>query len=387
VKLSGVEAGKVKKISIKEDKVVVELSIYEDMKIYRNARFTIGSTSIIGSKFLQIDQGTPSAGIIPAGSTVKGEDTVPLDKSLAQALGSLQKLLDDVGGESGIGESLNATLSNIRETTARINDIVGDSGPHMENAMSRLDSVSEKLDSLLSKVDTLVTKINSGTGTIGALVSDEKVKDNVTETLSNFKEASASAKDVLGRINSFRTYWQYRNRYEPLAKASRGDIGVKIYPREGRYYYLGVSNFGNPSDMPKATDYERKNRIDAQLGWEYDAFDLYAGITRGSGGAGIKYRPFHANKDWDRIVLLAEAFDFARNRIVEGRRFDHTEYDIGAEVKLNRFVALGARVNDLRETKRVQYTANVTFEDKDIAYLLGLVSFSSAGMKGRSSSK
>lgn len=387
VKLSGVEIGKVRRVSIKNSGALVELAIASGIKIYKNSRFLVGSTSIIGSKFMQIDQGTPGSGVIEEGALVSGDEAMPLDRSLAKALTSIQQLLDDVGDKGRLSENLNSTMANLREITANMNDLIGDSQPHLHRAMAKLDSITDKLDSLLAKTDSLVSKINTGEGAVGALVSDPKVKDDVTSALSNFKDASASAKDVLGRINSFRVFWLYNNRYEPLARTSRSDVGIRIYPREGRYYHLGASNIANPSDLPRGPDYERRNTIDAQLGWETKGLDFYAGLIRGAGGVGIRYRPFYESGIWDRFVILAESFDFLRNRVVEGRTFSSPEYDIGAEIRLNRIFSVGARINDLRETKRAQYTARINFEDKDIAYLLGLITFSSAGVKGRSSSQ
>ena len=53
------------------------------------------------------------------------------------------------------------------------------------------------------------------------------------------------------------------------------------------------------------------------------------------------------------------------------------------EFILNPYVSAGVRVNDLAQVKRVNYTAHVIFEDKDISYLLGLASFSGSGSKAK----
>ncbi|MBI4052203.1 MAG: MCE family protein [Elusimicrobia bacterium] len=57
VKLNGVEVGKVKEITLEGTKAKVELSIQQGVKIYKHAKFRIASTSIIGSKYLAIEQG------------------------------------------------------------------------------------------------------------------------------------------------------------------------------------------------------------------------------------------------------------------------------------------------------------------------------------------
>jgi hypothetical protein len=79
-----------------------------------------------------------------------------------------------------------------------------------------------------------------------------------------------------------------------------------------------------------------------------------------------------------------EASEFSRRRTIRGRFFDKPRYDAGIEFLVNRYVSAGLRVNDIREVKRVNYTARVIFEDKDISYLLGLATLSSAGAKSSS---
>ena len=54
--------------------------------------------------------------------------------------------------------------------------------------------------------------------------------------------------------------------------------------------------------------------------------------------------------------------------------------------RINSYVGVGARVEELATTKRYQSWINVQWEDKDLAYLFGLASFGAAGTKGRSKS-
>jgi phospholipid/cholesterol/gamma-HCH transport system substrate-binding protein len=389
VKLSGVEVGKVKDIEIEGDHVIVELAIKDKVKIYRNAKFQIGSTSIIGSKFLQIDQGTPGSGTFKDGDRVLGNNTLPLDRMLAATLSSIQEMIDDINKKGKLGDRINSitsnldsTLKNLRELTLNLNDMVAEMSPHMRSSMENIDSVTEKLDTLLVKADKVMQDISEGNGAVGALVSDPEMKKEVKETVTNLKEATASAKKVLGRVNDFRVFWLYENRYEPIARRSRSDIGVKISPREGRYYYLGLSNIGNPDDEPRGPDYEKENTIDARLGWETEKAEVYAGFIKSAGGFGIKYRPFAGVPALESFSALVEASDFLRNREIKGRKFTHPRYDVGAEIKLHRIFSITGRVADIQETAVTQYGARITLEDKDIAYLLGLVTLGTTRASG-----
>ena len=294
IKLSGVEIGKINKIYIKDEAVIVKVSVFEGVDIYRDAKFSIGSTSMIGSKYLQIDQGSRFSGIIKNGDRVKGEDSLPLDRALTEVIKDVRKIISGFDGES-MGKNLNSSLSNLRELTANINQIVANSKPHAENIMVRMDSLTARLDDMMEKADRIMAKIDKGDGAIGALLSDKSIKENVTSAISNLKDATASAKDALGRIGGFRTYFKFGAKYDPLIRASKVNAGVKIYPRDGRYYYLGTYNLINTKNIKQGTDYTKRNTVDAKFGWEFNDIDFYAGALSGAGGAGIKYSPFHFN--------------------------------------------------------------------------------------------
>lgn len=377
VKLSGVEVGKIKRIYLDNEKVVVQLSIYEGVKIYRDARFLVGSTSVIGSKFLQINQGTPPSGKMKDGDTVTGEESVALDRALARAVTSLEGLVKDIRGEGRLASDINEILTNLREVTGNVNDLVSNAQPHAESIMERMDSITAKLDAMLTKTDAIIDKVDRGEGVAGALISDRKMKSDVSEAVTNLRDASASVKTALGRVNGFRTYLKWDYKYEPLASSSKNNFGLKIYPREGRYYYVGGANMVNNKDKARGTDYEVMNTVDAQLGWDLKAFDLYAGVLRGSGGFGARWKPFYRNSKWDRLTVLVEASEFSRNRAIKGRNFNAPRVDAGVEVAVNKYVSAGLRLNDLAETKRLNYTTRLLFEDKDISYLFGFASLGS----------
>lgn len=391
VKLSGVEVGQVSDIVLIDSHAKVVMSIRQGVNIYSDAEFTVGSTGIIGSKYLQIDQGHSDSGIISPNSTIVGKDPVSIEKSLTQTLSSLQNLLNDFtreGPRGSVTGNLQETVANLRELTANMNDLIESTKPGLTRAMERADQITEKLDKLLAKSNEMMASLSTDKGTVGALLHDEKMKEDVKETVASIKEAAGTAKDVLGRMTQFRVYWNYDWRYEHAIRTSRADIGLKISPRPSRYYYIGGSNLANVSDQNRhGVDYAQKNRVDGLLGFINGPFDLGVGVIRSGGGVRLTVTPFYQHPILQNLSVMGQAYDFGRNRVVEGRRFDRPEYDLGVIARIHRIFGIGARVEDIAETKRYQTWANITFEDKDIAYLFGIASFGAAGTKGRSSSK
>src|ERR1019366_2550309 len=139
--------------------------------------------------------------------------------------------------------------------------------------------------------NVMMASLATDKGAVGALLYDEEVKEDVKETISSVKEAAGSAKDVFGRITQFRVFWNYDWRYDSLARTSHSDVGIKIYPRDGRYYYGGIANAANLNDAPRGhqPDYTQPNRVDGLIGWELGPMDVAIGAIRSAGGGGREY--------------------------------------------------------------------------------------------------
>jgi phospholipid/cholesterol/gamma-HCH transport system substrate-binding protein len=204
VKLSGVEVGNVKEILLEEGRVRVNLSIREGVQVYRDSIFRVGSTSVIGSKYLEISQGKKSAGIFAPGETAVGEDSVPLERAVTQALQSVQKVLHEVSDEGRLGRNINASVENVREMTVTLNELIAELKPHLtktaenaELASARLDRVLARAEEIADKADQILAKVNSSTGTVGALISDSEMKDDVKASVKDLRTTMASGSQRL----------------------------------------------------------------------------------------------------------------------------------------------------------------------------------------------
>ncbi|MDE2040009.1 MAG: MCE family protein [Elusimicrobia bacterium] len=389
VKLSGVEVGQVKDIVLVDSSAKVVLSVRQGVHLYKDAVFEIGSTGIIGSKYLQITQGHRAAGVISPDSTVVGIDPTDIQQALSKTLASLQTMLDQLNAPGPRGTlvgNLRDTVANVRELTANLNDLIAQTKPRMTSTLDRVDDITAKLDKIMAKADKMMTALSTDKGTVGALLHDQKMKKDVEQTVASVRKAADTAQDMLSRINQFKVYWNYDWRYESAIRTSRSDIGLYIYPRDHRYYYIGGSNLANVSDAKRGGDFVQPNRVDALLGFDHGPFDLAFGILRSAGGGRLTVTPFYADPFWKRFSVVAQAYDFGRDRVVNGRLFDKPAYDVGVLARVTKWLGLGARVEDLAETKRGQIWANIKFEDQDISYLFGLASFGAAGTRGRSKS-
>ncbi|MDD4004870.1 MAG: MlaD family protein [Elusimicrobiaceae bacterium] len=386
VKLSGVNVGKVKEIAITADGILVRMEIHDGVVIYKDSVFKIGSTSMVGSKYVQINQGTPGAGALSPQSTVNGISGKAMDEMITQTLDQVNRLLSDIRRNGQLGAELNGSISNMRELTANINDLVVALHRPMTDSLKNVDEMTSRLQALTAKADELMTKINGGQGTVGALLTDREMEKNIKETVENVKETSKRANDILHRVGGFKAYWELNYRQDPHANTAHADFGMRVQGDTNHYYYVGLSNAGNSENISRGPDYEKYNSIDLQLGWYLPKLDFYAGLIHGGGGVGARITPFEGTPIWGRLQVFGEGSDFGRNRTVRGRMFTKPRYDAGLNVKINDYVKVGIRSADIAETGDTQFAFNLAFRDRDVSYLLGLVSLATVRSTSGSSS-
>lgn len=140
VRFSGINVGTVDNIDIINDSTVkVDMLIKKDVQrfIKTDCEATIGSSGIIGDRLLVITQGSPGAQEVKDGQLIGSKEPVEMDAIMA---------------------SLRVTAYNA--------EIVSDE---------------------LAKI---MIKVNSGQGTIGRLIQDTAIAENLSRTILNIRKSS-----------------------------------------------------------------------------------------------------------------------------------------------------------------------------------------------------
>jgi phospholipid/cholesterol/gamma-HCH transport system substrate-binding protein len=408
VKIWGVDVGSVKKVDLdheRGDHAVIRLALDKDVKLYKTAKVRIRSTGIIGSKFIAIDPGKPdpnhpdSTQLLNNGDTILGEDSMSLDELMER----VAKSLDSVTGGGKLGDNLNATLANLRNITDSLNAAMGQQRQSLVNIVKNVEgfsayakSVAAHLDDVmksskeeikiaihnlketLEKSNSVLGQVQKGEGAVGALLYDKKTADEVKQTVTNLQQTSESAKDVMARFTKVRAFWVIQGRRDFKAALYRGDVGIRIEPRPNKFYELMGQNIGDEDKMDRNPgDYQRPNTVTALIGRNWGPFTAAVGAIKSTAGLDLRYRPFQDTEVpvLNRTEVHGQVMDLGRDAVRNGRRFEGAEYDAGVRVKVNKWVTTGVQVEDITETSNLHGVVNVSFEDKDVAYLLGFVSF------------
>jgi phospholipid/cholesterol/gamma-HCH transport system substrate-binding protein len=406
VKIWGVEVGTVKKVELNEGRARLTMNVRKEIKIYKNAKVRIRSTGIIGTKFIALQPGMPEPGIpedsqrVQSGDTLMGEDVIDLEELVER----VAKSFDSFTGGGKLGDNLNATMSNLRSISDSLNAAIGQQRRQVVNIVNNIEgftakakSVANHLDEVLArskqdiqvaisnlkesleKMNTILAGVQRGEGVVGALVSNKQSAEDFKQTMTNLKQTSESAKEVMARFTKVRAFWQIQTRRDFRAGTYRGDVGLRLEPRPNKYYEVMGQNLGTSgSTRESPKDFERRNTITALMGRHWGPVTGAVGVIKSRAGVEGRYRPFQDTEVpvLNRLELLGQGFDFGRDAIIKGRRFDSPNYTAGARFKINPWVTAGVQAEDIAETTNLHGVVNVSFEDKDIAYLLGFVSFS-----------
>ncbi len=373
VKLSGVEVGRVKQIRIEKGQAVVVAGIHEGVEIFRDARFSVVMTGIIGTKYLKVEQGTPGAGLLTAGAVVRGADEMPMDAMIAQTMNSIKEFVDSVNNQGQFGEKLNQTMHEVRQLSANLNQLVAQMKPYLSRSVRNLDEASVKLNDLMAKADSLMESLEKGEGVIGSLIKDPQMKQDVKESVQDFKETMGEVKTFVGKMSRFRVYWDYDFFYMPGPSLATSDLALEIYPASGyTFYRAGIANIGNEDDALDSKDYLEKNKFDVRFGLYNKWATVSAGLIRGAGGVALELKPFYDTEFLERFTFTGEFSDWGRDRVINGRLFNKPNLTYGVDFRFNRYFSVGAWARDALETNDFAIKANVSFNDEDISSFFGL---------------
>jgi len=160
VRLAGVEVGLVKKLQVFTDdsdggrtKVKVNVWIKDDISIPADSKITINQLGILGEKYLEIIPGV-SKDVVKDDSITVGQDPVPIEK---------------------IAENVSTLMTKLEITVDSVNNGI------------LTDKNKKSLEDALEGFGAVGTDLKEGRGTLGKLLTDESIYNNLDDLTSDLK--------------------------------------------------------------------------------------------------------------------------------------------------------------------------------------------------------
>ena len=221
IRMAGVKIGAVQLTRLAPHRVEAVLAIDPNVKIPNDAVASVEQSSLLGSNYLGVTFGTPSNPIRKDGDEIKTKATVDMSEVISQ-LGSLGAKLEGVA--DNIGKALGGDGSNGSLFT-KLDKLVTDNGPKLTETVSNLQDIT--------------AKIKSGEGTLGRLVNDPKLHDELLASVGEIKVAAADA----------RTFMSDTKGIIADVKSGKGALGALLYdPATADNLKVTVANIRGVSD-------------------------------------------------------------------------------------------------------------------------------------------
>ena len=204
VTINGVEVGKVVNINFNNDaekrgQLIVEFSIENDFEFSKNSIAKINSASLMGGKSLAVvpsDEGETAQ----PGDFLQGEIESDIFSSVTEKLNPLQAKVENVIVSA---DSLMTGLTDILDVKSRQN--IKFSIAELNETISNFKSASESVNKLIKNNDEKLAKTLENTEIMTAnlsKLSDTLVNANLGVTIKNIEETVTNLNSVLAGIES-----------------------------------------------------------------------------------------------------------------------------------------------------------------------------------------
>lgn len=303
---AGVDVGIIESISVENGKAVLKIRLYNGVEIPKDAKFSIETNSVIGSRFVKAFGGHSEKGYLSEGMTVFGNATPGIDATIQKMdklIESTQVMVDGINtivADANVQNEVRNSIGNIENVSKNL-QILTAQGMQIAN---KAQNVTEKMDNMLDELN-----------------GDGKITKDVRHVMQNLVVASESAKQIAGdakqlsqRVNGIISGDDMSLSGEILynTKSNTFSPNLFIESNGNRFIKLGIESLGN------------EQVIDAIAGNKKRNFNIYGGVIRGKIGAGISYEK-------NKWKFLADVYDLDQItvRVRSQYKFYPSLYGIG----------------------------------------------------------
>ena len=252
--INGFIVGQVNKIFFHPQisgKIIVEMTLKEnDLAIPKNTVAEVFSNGLLGTQAINLKLGDATA-IAESGDTLNGEVK--------------SKMLDDIGEQVlPIKNKAERLIVTIDSLVASVNSIMNEGGSNnLKNALKNLNSVTARadgllaeervrLDNILANVESISGNLKSGNKDLAAIlknfgsISDSLAKANIASTINNANSAIKNVDLIAAKINSGKgslgLLLHNDSLYNNLTSASKNldKLIIDLNQHPGRYVHLSV---------------------------------------------------------------------------------------------------------------------------------------------------
>ena len=336
----------------------------------------------------------------------------PLQNVATRVDGLVQR---EAGTVQDIIERADRSMARVEQITSDLHSISADADPRIKKILENLDVASadatdlirtakseltrtgdalrgklDKLDGVIDDTHSITSKIDQDKGTLGRLVNDPTIADNV-------EQITDDAKGFLGTLFGLKAYVGLRTEYNVFAGLTRSYISVELHTRPDKFYLIELEK-GPRGDYPDVSltfdptidpnHWIRKSVISNSFSFTFQFakrfgwLTLRYGLKESTGGVGAdaSFAPFgHDLKlsldgydaTWDNYprIKLTVAYELFRHLYILGGIDDALNSPQNLPV-VNGNTGVPAELDTFRYGRDAFFGGMLKFNDEDLAALL-----------------
>lgn len=257
VRMAGVKIGAVERTRLANRRAEAVLRIDSGVEVASDATATIVMAGLIGTNYIGIDLGSAGSPALRDGAEIRTRVTPDINaimtelgnlgQKLEGALGAFGNAMNGEGGKDGVFQKLdrlvtensvkiNATMTNLQEVTGKLNRgegtlgrLINDPKLHDEllASVGEIRAAATDAKNFMASAQTIVDQVKAGKGTLGTLVFDDTAGADLKATVNNLRSISeklARGEGTLGKLINDDTL--YQSAQSTIRKADRALDGM-----------------------------------------------------------------------------------------------------------------------------------------------------------------
>jgi phospholipid/cholesterol/gamma-HCH transport system substrate-binding protein len=240
VRLAGVEVGKIKSIGLEDGRVRIDFYVVEGTDMREDSLATIRQMNMLGGQFLGLGFGSPGSPPLAPGTEVPSQEGANVDELIS----SLNRNQERVFG--ALGDLIEENRESLAVAITRLDNVARkiDAG---EGTLGRLvndPALYDEVQGAVGGLQAVVTRLEQGEGSLGKLLVDQALYDQVVATVANLEEISAMLKNGQGSLGKLLTDdGFYQTSSDALAeireiagKTNRGEGSLGLFVNDPELY-------------------------------------------------------------------------------------------------------------------------------------------------------
>jgi len=376
VRLAGYKVGRVSDMRLTDGGTVeVSLIINPAVRIYSDAQAAVSTIGVLGEKYIEISSGTSTNPPVLDGGQIEGLAPTSLDQVVAvinsigaeidatvryvqevigseesqrgvrqffatwEELSSTMRELTSTNKEKinqsfdnmvlltdGLRKQIPQVVENIRNSSQNIDSMIEENRADLREGITNIKSVGEELDESLKTLNEILSKIKRGEGTVGGLIYDDEVRDEVKSTIRHVSQTAGEVRKIVRGFGSLDLMLGFKTDYYFDSSNFKTYFGLGLRTQGDRLFLLELidDQVGRRmtttremetidptgavfSSQVKTTTMEKGFLMSAQIGQRLSRWLLRGGLIESEFGAGLDLIVAR-----ERMSFSIDTFNFGR---------------------------------------------------------------------------